>query len=91
MVLLHGFSTAQRTGTAPAYVGAAHADSSWVDKLHGAEPKLALSGGPNKTRQDKRLILSQPAWLIRRLIHHLDQSPASFPHQLQEAEVMPCW
>ena len=37
-------------------------------------------------RQDERSHLFQPAWLIRRLIHRLDQVPASFSHQLQNTE-----
>ena len=33
------------------------------------------------SRQDKRLHLFQPAWLIRCLIHRLDQFPASSSYQ----------
>ena len=44
------------------------------------------ASGQDKTRQDKRLHLFQPAWLIRCLSHRLDQHPALFSHLHPETE-----
>ena len=41
------------------------------------QPILLVPRCLDKTRDDKRLRLFQPAWLIRCLIHRLDQFPAS--------------
>ena len=39
-----------------------------------------------QNRQDKNLHLFQPAWLMRGLVNHLDQSPPTFSHQLVKFE-----
>ena len=62
-----------------------------VTALFGSLPAwLSFYPSPEQvlmqTRQDKALPLCQPAWLIRRLIYHLDQIPASFSHQILETE-----
>ena len=64
--------------------------SAWTERkaLH-EEQHPAPTELSNRNRQDKRVHLFQPAWLVRRLIHRLDQMLAPISHQLLNTMLAP--